>query len=441
MFKGTLKTLMFFTLTLSIIFVNCGILSKKNDDDEKNAQLLALLALTQTSNVLFGEITTDTTISGTVFLEGTVYVKNNATLRVLPGTVVKGNTGSSLFILPGSKLIAEGTATEPIVFTSYKDPGSRRTGDWGGIVLIGNSLIENRTDTPLTEGTTPQPYGTGNVPEDSSGSLKYVRIEFAGYAVAPGNELNGLSLYAVGSGTTISHVQIHMGLDDAIEFFGGRVNADHLLITGTSDDDIDIDEGYFGTITNVLAYRYPVASGIDTTQTDPRIFEIDGAKNNQSGNAATATAKGSSSVNIKYFTMVGNPENLLSSGTRYIQYGKVRDCANTNFDTGSIVNIDGTDANSRKLSGGYSDCNNSPGNVATINTVKTEASSSCSVESCPNAFSATLTGLSDRVTTAWNIDNPTAAPVFNDSEVEAFCDATCSSKSNWTIGWTNWQHN
>lgn len=287
----------------------------------------------------------------------------------------------------------------------------------GGIVLIGKAPIENRTDTPKTEGTDKQPYGTENVPDDSSGSLKYVRIEFAGNEVAAGDELNGLSLYAVGSGTKLEYIQIHFGFDDAIEFFGGRVDASYILTTGIADDDVDVDEGYAGTIKNVLAYRYTSADGV-TFSSDPRAFELDGAKTNQTVKANGST-KGATNVTIENFTMIG----LGTSGT--VVTGVVRDCAAATFNNGDFIALKdpGTSTANLKLklvaSESDGDCNNSPNNSAT--------------ENFDTSYQSATTGY---VTTPWNSANPDQPPVFDTTKIKAFPGGT-----NWIEGWTIWRNN
>ncbi|MCX7997878.1 MAG: hypothetical protein N3A69_02860, partial [Leptospiraceae bacterium] len=255
--------------------------------------------VTSTPETLSGDITSNKTISGAAQLQGTVFVKNGATLTVDAGTVVFGNRGSSLFVLPGGKLITKGTKEKPVCFTSSQAPGSRFPGDWGGIVIIGNG---KGTRSATTEGTTPQTYGNGNDDNDNSGSLEYTIIEFAGNEVAPGDELNSLSLYTIGSGTKVSYVQVHRGLDDGFEAWGGAVNMDHLVATGGLDDDYDLDEGYAGTIQYFIGHKYPAACG-GSPSTDPHGFEMDGTHAGgtcSSGNAARCT-----NPTLSYFTMIG----------------------------------------------------------------------------------------------------------------------------------------
>jgi hypothetical protein len=190
-------------------------------------------------------------------LKGYVFVNTRATLRFAAGSIIVSDTvqKGALIVERNSRLFAEGTATEPIVFTSGKPAGFRKPGDWGGIVLLGNAPT-NRTTTPIIEGGINSEYG-GSVVADNSGVLKYVRIEYAGIAADPNSEINGLTLGGVGNGTTIENVQITYGNDDAFEMFGGTVNMKNLVAYATADDDYDFDFGYVGRIQFAVALRDP----------------------------------------------------------------------------------------------------------------------------------------------------------------------------------------
>ncbi|HCY90663.1 MAG TPA: hypothetical protein DHV17_10435 [Chitinophagaceae bacterium] len=194
---------------------------------------------------------------GKYTLKGYVFVTDRATLRFAAGSIIVSDTvqKGALIVERNSRLFAEGTETEPIIFTSGKAPGSRTPGDWGGIVLLGNAPT-NRSTTPIIEGGINSQYG-GNIPTDNSGVLKYVRIEFAGIAADPNSEINGLTLGGVGSGTTLENIQVSYGNDDAYEFFGGTVNAKNLIAFATADDDYDFDFGYTGRIQFGITLRDP----------------------------------------------------------------------------------------------------------------------------------------------------------------------------------------
>jgi hypothetical protein len=217
---------------------------------------------------------------GKYTLKGYVYVNNGASITFEPGCIIVSDIAEkgALIVERGSKLIAEGTATEPVIFTSGKAPGSRVPGDWGGIILLGKAPTNRPTSpAPIIEGGVNRPYG-GSDPADNSGTLRYVRIEFAGIAAEPGSEINGLTMGGVGSGTRIEYVQVSYGNDDAYEFFGGTVSCKYLIAHASADDDLDFDFGYSGNI------QYAV------TQRDPLFVDSDAGNGVESDNDGSGTA-------------------------------------------------------------------------------------------------------------------------------------------------------
>ncbi len=211
-----------------------------------------------------GDITVNTTWTAdhTYLLDGFVHVLNGATLTIEAGTTIYGKIGTkaSLIVRQGGKLNAIGTADKPIVFTSeYTKPGASQSpasGDWGGIILLGKAPINPSSGTGVIEGTgdANDIYG-GTDPDDNSGTLKYVRIEFPGVAFAKDNEINGLTFGGVGRGTTIDYVQVYYSGDDSYEWFGGTVNCKHLIAFGGVDDDFDTDFGFEGKLQFLLGVR------------------------------------------------------------------------------------------------------------------------------------------------------------------------------------------
>ncbi|UOQ53503.1 T9SS type A sorting domain-containing protein [Hymenobacter cellulosivorans] len=203
------------------------------------------------------EITTNTTWtrSNIYLLNGIVYVNSGVTLTIEPGTIIKGSFANqgALVIRRGGKINAAGTATQPIVFTSEKPAGQRQPGDWGGVIICGNAPT-NKAGDPQIEGGTLANYG-GNDPNDNSGVLQYVRIEYPGIPFLPGNEINGLTLGGVGAGTTIDHIQVTASGDDSFEWFGGSVNAKYLIALAGTDDDFDTDNGFSGRVQFGVAVR------------------------------------------------------------------------------------------------------------------------------------------------------------------------------------------
>lgn len=197
--------------------------------------------------VLQGSITANTTLesSKTYELKGGVTVESGATLTIQAGTrIVAGNEGgvfSFLLIAQGAKIQAIGTPAQPIVFTSKNT--TQNAGDWGGLLIAGKAPI-NRGLTATAE-VANAIYG-GTDPLDNSGTLSYVRLEFTGGKINADSEFNGLSLYGVGSGTTIDHIQVFQGNDDGFEFFGGTVNTKYLVSVGAKDDLFDWTDGWVG---------------------------------------------------------------------------------------------------------------------------------------------------------------------------------------------------
>jgi hypothetical protein len=212
-----------------------------------------------TSTTLSGNINTTTTLTSDKVwtLKGYVYVTDGAKLIIQPGTTIISDISEkgALCIERGAQILAEGTSSKPIIFTSGKPVGERTPGDWGGIVILGRAKT-NRTSEPTIEGGIGRPYG-GTNDLDNSGVLRYVRIEYAGIAAMPNSEINALTLGGVGSGTILENIQTIYANDDAFEFFGGTVNGKNLYAYATADDDFDFDFGYTGTITNGVSKRDP----------------------------------------------------------------------------------------------------------------------------------------------------------------------------------------
>lgn len=204
-------------------------------------------------------------------LKGGVFVGDDAdpaasptTLTIEPGTTVFGDTSTLSFLLVtrGSRIVADGTAEAPIVFTSAKDTGQRARGDWGGIVINGQAPVNGCAGDPCTllgeagTGT----YG-GSDANDDSGVLRFVRVEFGGALIDAENELNGFAFQGVGAGTVIDNIQAHMVSDDCLEFFGGTANAKHIVCTGVGDDNLDWAFGWTGKVQFLVAQQYPDAGG------------------------------------------------------------------------------------------------------------------------------------------------------------------------------------
>jgi len=278
---------------------------------------------------LAGRINADTTLrkANNYILKGLVYIVGNHTLTIEPGTVIKGafngSDVASLIITRGSKINAVGTSENPIVFTSAAP--NPTSGDWGGIVICGKASINtsyNGTNGLYqVEGGIDNANGDGlagsgdavapaPIDNDNSGSLSYVRIEYAGYAFQPDKEINSLTMAAVGNGTTIDHIQTIFAKDDAYEWFGGTVNCKYLIATKTQDDDFDTDNGFSGKIQFGLIFRDSLIADISTSEA----FESD---NNASGTTVTPKTK----AVFSNITAIGPRATLTNIGNSLFRCG------------------------------------------------------------------------------------------------------------------------
>jgi hypothetical protein len=198
--------------------------------------------------VVTGSITGNETWTNTYHyvLRGAVFVEDGGTLNIPAGTRVIGESGSvgTLIVKKGGRLNAIGTRTAPIVFTSDQPVGSRSRGDWGGIILNGRAPVNIEGGEGVGEADTGV-YG-GNQPNDNSGSMRYVRVEFAGVEFSPDNELNGIAFQAVGRGGSYEFIQVHMNRDDAFEWFGGTADIKYAVASNAADDSVDWTFGWSG---------------------------------------------------------------------------------------------------------------------------------------------------------------------------------------------------
>lgn len=210
-----------------------------------------------------GEITEDLTLTndGTIWqLQGPVFVGDDTSETVLTidaGTTVYADPATTettfLTVRRNAKIMAEGTKDAPIVFTPAADEGTRQRGMWGGMIINGKAPLNTGSEAE-GEGNTGK-YG-GDDPDDSSGTLKYVRVQFAGDLITSEDELNGIAFQGVGRGTIIDYVQVHMNSDDGVEFFGGTAEAKHLVLTGIGDDSIDWTDGWQGKVQYALVQQF-----------------------------------------------------------------------------------------------------------------------------------------------------------------------------------------
>ncbi|MFH6988298.1 hypothetical protein ACHRVW_11180 [Flavobacterium collinsii] len=261
----------------------------------------------EATNIIAGTINKDTKLlkRNTYQLVGVVYVTNNAVLSIEPGTVIRGDdkTCGTLVITNGSKIVAEGLETDPIVFTSNKEILERKPGDWGGIIILGKAPINTLGGIhvlPFDLEPMLNHYG-GQDAEDNSGVLKYVRIEYSGRKLSAAKELNGLSLAGVGKKTILSNIQISYSNDDSFECYGGDLNLNNLVSYRTTDDDFDFTQGAQININNSIAIRHPFSSDISGS----RCFEVDSY--DKIGN--TDMSKKLTKINASNITLINLEEN------------------------------------------------------------------------------------------------------------------------------------
>lgn len=282
---------------------------------------------------LSGVYTSDLTLSADeeYLVTGPVLMASGTTLTVPAGMVIRVEpvgVNAYIAILPGAQIQAVGTATNPIIFTSNATAPS--SGNWGGIVICGNAPINSTADGSTDTATTEVgnlSYG-GNSPEDNSGRLEYVRLEYVGGAIDGNAELNGLSLYAVGSGTVIDYVQIYKGSDDGFEFFGGTVNASHLVVTDAEDDSIDWTEGYTGSLTDVY-----VIQNVDVDHDSG--FEMDGFNTDFSNEGGYFSAP-----NVTNVTVIGDGDTGRAFRLRAGSRGIFSNVMVSNFGRGFVIQDD-----------------------------------------------------------------------------------------------------
>jgi hypothetical protein len=276
-----------------------AVITGSDNQNLNSSPVTFTVTVSDVANVLTGTPTADVTLTaGTPWTVKNQYIiANGRTLTVNAGAIVKGDkaTKGVIIIQPGGKLIAEGTAAQPIVFTSSQPVGERDRGDWGGIVWLGSAFV-NQSSSPAVEGVTPtQTYGTASTSSattandaQDNGKLRYARIEYAGIELSPNNETNSLTMGGLGSTTQINYVQASYGGDDGFEWFGGTVDAKYLISFGMWDDDFDTDFGWRGRVQFGVVVRAPFIAD----QSGSTAFESDSQANaNAIGTICTDTQR------------------------------------------------------------------------------------------------------------------------------------------------------
>ncbi|MEY4969685.1 MAG: hypothetical protein RLZZ261_1456 [Bacteroidota bacterium] len=417
-------------------------------------------------------ITANTTwTSNNVYLlSGPIYVTNNAILTIQPGTVIRGNAavaGSALIVTKGAKLIASGTASAPIVFTSSAAPGSRQIGDWGGIVLLGkaaNNLPANAAaGTPAGIGnieglpvSANSEYGGGATPDDNdnSGVLKYVRLEFGGYAYQIDKEINGFTFGSVGAGTEIDYLQASFVNDDAFEWFGGTVNAKHLVAYRCLDDDMDCDFGFRGKVQFGLIVRDPNIADQSSGSTSEG-FECD-----NDGSGSTNTPK--TAAMFSNFTAIGplrgNPSATINSkferALRLRRNSEMKILNSIFMDWKRGIHIDGTASEARATEDLLRFRNNIIAGCQPSNKIVTTSATFNSKKWVGDNMNDTLVSAAGLLVSPYNYTAPDYRPAagslaltnvdFNDQGFPQFTTTSFrgafapAPEPMWTDSWTNW---
>lgn len=395
---------------------------------------------TTDDHILTGDVTADMTLTADKAwtLKGYVYIKDGATLTIEPGCLIKSDIvdKGALIFERGSKIMAEGTAAKPIVFTSGVTKGQRRPGDWGGIILLGKATT-NRSTEPTIEGGVGKQYG-GNDDNDNSGIMKYCRVEYAGIAAEPGSEINGISFGAVGKGTTIDYVQVSYGNDDACEFFGGAVNCTHMIAFSCLDDDYDFDFGYHGSITNAISFKHPQFA-------DPG----DASNGIESDNDGTGTtASPFTHPVLKNFTMVG-PNNAKNTQANHNYGNRWRRASQFEISNSIIMgfqkggfSLESQETGDAYFAGTSKFANNLVHAVADpykvdskVGHTAAEVEAKATADGCETIADANDIGLTD----PFNTTAPNFAPKAGSKAATKGVGAITGS--DWTQGWTNWDPN
>lgn len=421
-----------------------------------------------------GDITSNQTwTANNVYrLSGFVYVKGGAELTIQPGTLIYGEkvTKGTLLICRGSKIHASGTACAPIVFTSEQPLGSRTYGDWGGVILLGKSTVNQTLGYGIIEGGVDNANGDGRygwsdlglsgpVLNDNTGEMEYVRIEYPGIAFLPNNEINGLTFGGVGSGTTINHIQVSYSGDDSYEWFGGTVNCDHLISFRGLDDELDTDNSFSGHVSFCVALR------------DPNVADVSGSNGFESDNDATGSTNAPfTSPVFSNITIVGpqvTPSTVVNSNfKRGAHIRRNSRCSVFNSiimgwgpSGGYGVYIDGTSTQCNVMNGDLvmkndfiAGCTNNFGQTGTAGCSFTTTSDWFTALANNNA---TYTNNSDvQLTDPFNLSNPNflpsnTSPVWNaadytDPKLAGFTTTNyvgAFGSTDWTKPWAEWDPN
>lgn len=426
-----LQIMVIFTVGLALVFAGCG--EDEPDPDSEPVDWEIITGDGRDLAVLQGDLSEDRTLSSDYdyVLRDAVFVKDGVTLTIEPGVTIYGEnaTNGTLIVAQGGKIMAEGTADAPIVMTSDAKIGERGRGQWGGLIINGRAP----TNQGITFGEGDTGAFGGDNPADSSGVLRYVRIEYAGIEFSADNELNGIAFQGVGSGTVVEYVQVHMNQDDGIEMFGGTVNLKYALVTGARDDSFDWTDGWTGKGQFWVAQQY----GDDADN---------GFENDNSSKNNEATPR--SAPTIYNVTLVGDPSGPESDNGMLIREGAAGTYANFIVTGFTKVGLDVNNESSHKQT--------DDGKLVVKNSIFfSNGKGNFGDEKDDDGFdeAAWAKGLGNVETDpnlkdAFNKDNPDFRPSDGTSSVsvasppsDGFFDAVnfiggVSPSNNWTTGWT-----
>jgi hypothetical protein len=422
-----------------------------------------MLTLTQAGGSSVVEVSGE--ISGNVtwtadkqyLIKGFTYVIDGAVLTIAPGTIIKGDklTIGALIVERGGKIIADGTAANPIIFTSNAPVGFRNRGDWGGLVLCGKAPVNN--GDPQIEGGPRSHYG-GTDANDNSGVLRYVRIEYGGYPLQPDKEINGLTMAGVGAGTTIDYIMVSFANDDSFEWFGGTVNAKHLIAYRGLDDDFDTDNGFQGKLQFLFAIR------------DKNVADVSGSNSFESDNDATGSTNIPITKPIFCNVTVIGPRKDASTSNISANYKNAlhlrrntQTCTYNSVFAGYLggLLLDGTLAQSSAVNGVLQIRNTILSGTTSANTFFSVPSNSTMTKDSlthwyltPGFANDTIVNNADlKLTNAFNLDKPNAVPMAGSPllgtadftnvnlqhsffTAETFIGAF--GATDWTSGWAVW---
>ncbi|HEX9947956.1 MAG TPA: hypothetical protein VGA98_10485 [Allosphingosinicella sp.] len=433
---------------IATAFRNCEISGRITDD-------YTVQKLPGVIYSLAGPVNVGTDVGG----DGSLAGGDAVTLTVQAGVTIFGSSGNDYLVINrGSRINANGNPNQPIIFTARANVEGTVTdstqGLWGGVILLGRAPISDcNTAVPggsancqqVIEGTTGSFYG-GNVATDNSGTMRYVQIRYSGFAIAPGNELQGLTMGGVGSNTTIDHIQVHNSSDDGIEIFGGRVNAKHLVVTGADDDGLDTDLGYRGTVQFLIGVQRDAQNGDSMIEAD---------SNGNEDALPRQYTRVSNATFVQRSTVQGGNTILLRGGTDYALLNSVvvgtQACLDIDATGGTTIR--GTDAALQDVGSPVfrslvlacptafrDDANVTVAEIQAIFGSGSNGNNSAFTSSLTNLFinGANESGVAATDPTPFNADQfatvNAAAP--NRLEAVSYIGAVRNASDNWFAGWT-----